>query len=95
MCCWQLLSKFIMGLCTITDELKENEDVEEAHYEDHLEALVVLFEQAGSKLFEKHRDSKQKVDNAVVVNELIADMEKNVHEPEKYENINYDDYFIV
>lgn len=95
MCCWQLLSKFITGLCTITDEQKENEEAEEAHYEDHLEALVLLFEQAGSKLFEKHRDSKQKVDNSAVVGELIADMENKIHIAQKYETINYDDYFTV
>lgn len=43
-CCSELLLRFIRGFCEVTDQQRDNQEVEEAHYEDHLEALIALFE---------------------------------------------------
>ena len=92
MCCGQLLSKFVKGYCEYTHK---SDEIEEALYENNLDALVSLFEQTGQKMQEKHRDDKNKTNNSNLINEFINDMEKKVHLPDIFENLNFDDYFIV
>jgi len=44
MCCGQLLSRFVEGYCKYE---QKSDQIEEALYENDLDALVALFEQTG------------------------------------------------
>ena len=44
---------------------------------------------------EKHNKDPKKTDNSKLVSEFINDIEKNEHQPDIFENLNFDDYFTV
>lgn len=44
---------------------------------------------------ERHDADKNKTDNSKLVSEFINDIERKEHQPDIFENLNFDDYFTV
>ncbi|KAL4481943.1 hypothetical protein ABPG74_008032 [Tetrahymena malaccensis] len=100
-CCSELLKRFIKGYCEVSDEQRDKEQVEEAHYEDHLEALIALFEQTGQKMEEKYielnKKNNQSSQTSSILNSVISliDQRKVNEILENIETLSFEDYFTI
>ncbi|EGR29490.1 mif4g domain protein [Ichthyophthirius multifiliis] len=100
-CIGELINRYVKEYCELSEQQIKNEEVEESHFEDHLEGLILLLDQTGERQCERIKTiketSKQQQQRQQELNEinlnLINCLQKREYQELNFEKLEYNEYF--